>query len=141
MFTIFGIAKTKKNLVKMGTTKTDAEWFFLTSDVIKKVGSGNLVGKEIETYESSWDKTLRGQLINKITIPNAEAKKGETLPKNTSTEKINRELNEGEKNTDSKSIEIAKVTAQTMVSLQGFVEPNNVASVIKIVYNTYKELI
>jgi len=139
MFTIFGIAKTKKNLVKMGTTKTDAEWFFISPEIIKKLGGGDLVGKKIETYESKWNKELRGQLVEKITIS-----KG-TEPEQTKkpvTEKINQEINkQSNKIKSSNNLEIAKTTAQTMKSLQGFVDPNNVASVIEIIYNTYKKLI
>ena len=33
-----------------------------------------------------------------------------------------------------------KLTAETLNSLQGLIDPNNVSEVIKIIYKTYKEL-
>ena len=140
-FKIIAIAKAKKNLVRIGTTKEDAEWFFLSEPVIKYLGgSDKLLGKEIATYEAQWSNTLKGQLISRVTLPNqktATAKTTESKP----------EIKKPENKTPVKTVtntvdntELIKATAQTINSLIGEVTLNNINETIVKVYNTYKSL-
>ena len=143
-FKIVSVARKKANLVKIGTSKDDAEWFFLSEPVVKFLGGKDFVGKELEGYEAAWSDKLKGQLVSKVYLskPNSKPVEKETKKESTPTQTKSKPVNyTGVVTKSVSSIEIAKVTAQTIQSMQGFVEPNTVKDIIEIVYNTYKNLI
>ena len=140
-FKIWAVARKKANLVKIGRTKDDASWFFLSEPVVKFLGGGSneLQGKELDGYESAWNNNVKGELITKVYLPKTDqhpksespAKKAAQAMQATSTPRaVNKNNND----------DIIRATAQTVQALQGLVDPNNIKEVITIIYNTYKDL-
>jgi len=133
-----GISPNAK-MIKIGENVKEAKWYYIPDDlkdVLKTLKKDDEVSITSGKVGGSLNLTFLAK--GKVDAPKVEEKKKEEPKKRLEDKRTDSNFRSPDEITRA---EIGKMTSQTLIAMQGLVNPNNVAELIEKVYKKYDSLV